>query len=142
MALPFFAIGPSLTVAKWTRWRHQSRREVRLTAHRANPVMGTNAAGQPILGPENFYITVTNASHDREIVVTHMWIETTPPLHIHDPGLPVRLRYSAPWETIVPVDQVPGDPELVPWLARARLAPDDKTVKGRPTALLTSATDS
>lgn len=82
---------------------------MRLTVHRANEVIGYNADRQPILGRENLYVTVTNASRDRDIVVTHMWLDTKPPVHIHDPALPVRLRYRAPWETVVPVDQVPTD---------------------------------
>ena len=133
MPFPFVAIGPSVTVARWLRDWHQSRRKVRLTVHRANEVTGTDAAGQPIPGRENFYVTVTNASHDRDIVVTHMWLDTKPPIHIHDPALPVRLRHSAPWATTVPVDDVSADArEMVPWLARCRLSPDGKTVKSRP----------
>lgn len=133
MPFPFFAIGPTLTVAGWLRERHQSRRKVRLTVHRANEVTGFNAARQPILGRENFYVTVTNASRDRDVVVTHIWLDTKPPVHIHDPALPVRLRYSAPWEAVVPVDEVPADAwEMVPWFARCRLSPDDKTIKSRP----------
>lgn len=132
MPFPFFAIGPSLTIAGWARERHQFRRKVRLTVHRANEVTGFDAARQPILGRENFYVTITNASRDRDIVVTHVWLDTQPPVHVHDPALPVRLRYGAPSETVVPLDQVPGPAEVVPWLARCRLAPDDKTVKSRP----------
>jgi hypothetical protein len=131
MPFPIFAIGPSVSIAGRLRDWHQSRRKVRLTVHRAFEVTGTNAAGQPILGRENFYLTLTNASRDRDIVVTHMWLDTKPPVHVLD-AFPVRLRYSAPWETVVPVDQVPGDLEQVPWLARARLSPDDKTLRSRP----------
>jgi hypothetical protein len=133
MAFPFVAIGPSLTFLGWLRERQQSRRKVRLTVHRANEVVGVDpVTRQPRLGRENYYITVTNVSHERDIVVTHVWLETKPPVHIHDPTLPVRLRYSVPWETAVAVDDVPSPSEEVPWLARCQLAPDDKIVKSRP----------
>jgi hypothetical protein len=130
---PFFAIGPSLTIAGWIRERHQSRRKVRLTVHCANAVVGIDlATQQTILGRENYYITITNASRDRDIVVTHVWLDTTPRMGVVDAALPVRLRYSAPWETVVPVDKVAAPKDQVPWLARCQLAPDDKIVKSRP----------
>jgi hypothetical protein len=81
---------------------------------------------------DSYFVTITNASRDRDIVVTHVWIATDPPVHIRDPALPVRLRYSAPWETSVPVMRVPADPAKVPWLARCQLSPDDKVVKSTP----------
>lgn len=133
MPFPFFALGPSLTVAGWMRERHQSRRKVKLTVHRANEVTGYTPSRQPILGRENFYVTVTNASRDREVVVTHVWLDTKPSVHVHDPGLPVRLRHSAPWETVIPLTDVPADAaEMVPWLGRCQLSPDNKIVKSRP----------
>jgi hypothetical protein len=81
---------------------------------------------------DSYFITITNASRDRDIVATHVWLETDPPVHVHDPGLPVRLEHSAPWETSVPVKDVPAEPEEVFWLARCLLAPDDKVIKSRP----------
>jgi hypothetical protein len=81
---------------------------------------------------DSYFITITNASRDRDIVVTHVWIDTEPPVHIEDPDLPVRLEHSAPWEMSIPVSDVPADPERVPWLARCMLSPDDKVVKSRP----------
>jgi hypothetical protein len=75
---------------------------------------------------------VTNSSPERDIVVTHIWFDTYPELHVHDPDLPVRLRYSEPWETSVEVARVPADPSKALWLARCLLAPDDKVVKSQP----------
>jgi hypothetical protein len=90
MPFPIFAIGPSLTIAGWIRERHQSRRKVRLTVHCANEVVGVDpATRQPILGRENYYITITNASRDRDIVVTHVWLDTTPRVGVVDVALPV-----------------------------------------------------
>lgn len=132
MPFPFFTVGPSVTIAKWARERHQARRKVGLTVHRGFEVVGVNAAGQPVTGKENYYVGVVNASHEREIEVTHAWIDTDPPLHIFDPDLPKRLKHSARFEMAVPVDRVVGDPALVPWLARVQLSPDDRIVKSKP----------
>src|SRR5689334_1509144 len=133
MPFPTFAIGPGLSVARWMRERHQSRRKVRLTVHRGFAVTGFDANGQPILGDENLYVTVTNASRDRDIEVTHVWLDTKPQVHVLDPGLPVRLRYSARWETVIPITDVPAYALAeVEWLARCDLSPDDKTVKSKP----------
>jgi len=134
---PFFAVGPTLTVTGWARERHQSRRKVKLTVHRAYKLLafGSIGGGEPITAGEDFwFITVTNASSDRDIVVTHIWIEaeTDARVDVFDSALPVRLKYSAPWETSIPVAKVPGDPERIPWQARCLLSPDDKIVKSRP----------
>jgi hypothetical protein len=135
MASPTFLIGPALGVGRWARQLHQRRRKVKLTVHRAvhvGPMASFGATATIAFPDEHFFITVTNASHEREIVVTHVWLDTEPPIHVHDTALPVRLKHSAPWETSVPVAGVPGDLERVPWLARCLLSPDDKIVKSRP----------
>jgi hypothetical protein len=92
MAFPTFVIGPAFGMLGWIRDRHQSRRKVRLTVHRAHQVLVTAARpGQALqTGVENYYVTVTNASRDRDIVVTHVWLDTTPPLQVFDADLPVR----------------------------------------------------
>jgi hypothetical protein len=77
---------------------------VKLTVHRADlqgPIW--SFGGGPIVSmkTDSYFITITNASRDRDIMVTHIWIETEPPVHVNDPDLPVRLKYSAPWETSV-----------------------------------------
>lgn len=134
MPFPDFLIGPGITIARWARGVHQSRRKVKLTVHRAVEHHTYGFIGDEILEgtTDNYFITVTNASKDRDIVVTHVWLATEPPVHVHDVDLPVRLRYSAPWETSVPVSDVPADPDEVPWLARCQLSPDDKVIKSRP----------
>jgi hypothetical protein len=48
--------------------------------------------GDAIIGggtTDSYVINITNASHDRDIVVTHIWIESDPPTHIED--IPPRL---------------------------------------------------
>ena len=71
-------------------------------------------------GEEAYYITVTNASAERDIVVTHVWVESDPPIHILDSGLPVRLKYDSPWETSVPVAFLPTGTAEVEYLARCQ----------------------
>jgi hypothetical protein len=134
--LPFLAVGPSLTVVGWARTWQQSRRKVKLTVHRAYKVEVLFAVGD---GPlvevesENYYITVTNASRNRDIEVTHVWLDTTPkPVHVFDPDLPVRLKYSAQWATAVPVSSLPDGTTNVAWLARCQVSPDGKVIKSRP----------
>lgn len=134
MAFPTFVIGPAFGLLGWVRDRHQSRRKVRLTVHRAYAVSAlvVGPGGSVQTGSENYYVTVTNASRDRDIVVTHVWLDTTPPLQVFDPDLPVRLKHSAVWETVVPVDDIPAGTTDVEWLARCQVSPDDKVVKSRP----------
>jgi len=132
MPFPFFAVGPSIALAGRVRDWQQSRRRVRLTVHRAFPVTGFTPVGEPITsGQEHFYVNVTNTSKQRDIVVTHLWFAAGPERHIFDPDLPKRLPYDAPWETAVPVKDVPASPEDALWLARARLS-TGQVVKSRP----------
>jgi hypothetical protein len=86
----------------------------------------------PQLGRENYYITITNASRDRDIVVTHVWFDTPVQTQVFDQALPIRLRHGAPWETVVPVDDVAAAKDEALWLARCQLSPDDKVVKSKP----------
>ena len=94
----------------------QKRRRVRLTLHRAS-FCNT--------GRECYFFTVTNVSHDREIEVTHVWIDgpTQIPAIQPDRPLPKRLKPDESWETWIDVAKVPptlqGD---VFTLGRARLS--------------------
>jgi hypothetical protein len=140
MPPPTFLIGPSLSLLGWARRWHKRRRKVKLTVHRgyetyALAAIATSAAGPSEIieaGGERYYVTVTNASQSRSIVVTHVWFETEPRVDVLDPELPARLKYSDPWETSVPVDEVPADADDALWLARCLLSPDDKVVKSKP----------
>jgi hypothetical protein len=132
MPFPFFFIGPGMTLLKWAREWEQKRRKVALTVHVAHEVTGEDAQGRPILGRENYYVGIVNRSQERDIVVTHVWFDTEPPLHVNDPDLPKRLAYDARWETPVPSTAVAAPRDQVPFLARCQLSPDDKIVKSRP----------
>jgi hypothetical protein len=98
LAFPDFIISPSLALVRWARELHQSRRKVKLTVHRADLIQTYAIIGDETIGSttDSYSITITNASRDRDIVVTHVWIDTDPPVHVHDRELPVRLQYSAP----------------------------------------------
>jgi hypothetical protein len=134
VALPTFLVGPTWKIVEWARDAQQRRRKVNLTVHRADLQGPIFARGDQIVDiqTDSYFINITNASHDRDIVVTHIWIESEPPVHIHDADLPLRLQHSALWSTSVAVEEVPADPEAVPWLARCRLSPDGKVIKSRP----------
>ena len=55
-------------------------------------------------------------------------------VHVIDDKLPVRLKYSEPWETSISVDDVPANGDEALWLARCLLSPDDKVIsRGRGT---------
>lgn len=133
MPFPTFVLGPTLRILGWARDRHQQRRKVKLTVHRAwkLPSWGPAEVAEE-RARENYYVTVTNASRDRDIVVTHVWLGTIPPIHVLDQALPVRLKHSAVWETTVPVADIPEVTTDVEWLARCQVSPDDKVVKSRP----------
>jgi hypothetical protein len=129
---PSFLVAPALGFAR--SW-NQNRRKVRLTVHQARPIeayIGIPSVTASSDDSDIYCVTVTNASKERDVVVTHVWFATQPEVHIPDEELPVRLKYSEPWETYIPVDAVPAPVSEVGWLARCNLAPDDKVVKSRP----------
>jgi hypothetical protein len=92
------------------------RRRVRLLVHKAHFIES---------GRECYFINLTNLSLDRDIEVTHIWIDTTPQVHVLQPDrpLPKRLRPDETWETWVEVRLIPKNAgEKVYGLARARLS--------------------
>ena len=131
MPFPWATIPASASLLRWLREREQAKRKVSFTVHRAFPV--DVSSGQPVAtGPEHFYVNVTNASHDRDVNVTHIWFDSTPPLYVQDRDLPKRLAYGASWETAVPLSEVPGDPDEALWLARCRLSHSKKVIRSKP----------
>jgi hypothetical protein len=72
-----------------------------------------------------FFVNVTNLAPDRDVEVTHVWIESTPKAHVIHPmrPLPARLRPRESWETWVYFDQLPAiATEDAYGLARVRLS--------------------
>jgi hypothetical protein len=113
----------------------QRRRKVRLTVHRAfvgGPFMSWGGPAVALPDEEYVFVRVINDSQDRDVVITSVWFATTPPVHISDPGLPVRLRYSDRWETSAAAKSIPAGTAHIEFLARCRVSPDDKIIKSRP----------
>jgi hypothetical protein len=73
---------------------------------------------------EAYFLNVQNASPEREITVTHVWIATEPPVHAVARQLPAQIKPGAQWETWIPVNDVPAGTENVERLGRARLGND------------------
>jgi hypothetical protein len=63
-------------------------------AYQVTPVASFGGETTMTVDSDNYYITATNASHDRDIVVTHIWFDTSPRVDAIDSDLPVRLAYS------------------------------------------------
>jgi hypothetical protein len=132
MVVPTFLAGPLIG---WLRDLHQAKRKVKLTVHRAitqAPAFAIGDRPAVTIDLDNYHITVTNASRSRDIVVTHIWLDTSPPIPLVDGDLPRRLRYGDVWETAIAVSRIPVDVVDVEWLARCVITPDDKVIKSRP----------
>lgn len=72
-----------------------------------------------------FFIKVTNLFRDRDIEITHVWVETNPKVHILVPErpLPVRLKSYETWETWVEALSVPERLRNYPYdLGRVKLS--------------------
>lgn len=71
------------------------------------------------------FINLTNLSVDREVEITHVWMETSPRTHVTSDArpLPVRLRPAESWETWVYFDEFPSIPDPgIYQMARVRLS--------------------
>ena len=79
-------------------------------------------------GPECYFINVRNASPQREVEITHVWVANDNEIHILNPArpLPRLLKPEESWETWIPVTHLPEKiRENAYSLARVRLS-DDK----------------
>ncbi len=127
------------------RWR-QRRVDVYLRVHRAwfastpDPYRTTTTTLAPDLGLERecYFLNVQNASPEREVTLTHVWIASEPPVDALAKPLPARIKPGSQWETWIPVDDVPTGTENVERLGRARLG-DDTEVKSVPRTHVPSA---
>ena len=82
----------------------------------------------------HIYLTVTNLSRSREIEVTHVWLDTQPPISAlnNERPLPIRLVADQIWETWIPVSSVPSHEfHKILKLGRIRLS-DGRIIKSRP----------
>lgn len=79
------------------------------------------------------FLTLTNLSRSREVEVTHVWLDTAPPLDSNRPErrLPRRLQPDETWETSLFLDGMPEPAPRDPIpLARARLS-SGRTLRAR-----------
>jgi len=74
----------------------QRRVEVHLRVHRAEFVTAPERG-------ECYFLNVFNASPERAVTVTHVWIESEPATHAIVKPLPARIEPGAQWETWVVV---------------------------------------
>jgi hypothetical protein len=96
--------------------KYNSQRKVRFTIHRA--FFQTNRV-------ECLFLTVTNLSVDRDIELTHIYLEGSTQVNVKqtDRPLPVRLKPDEIWETFIKVQNVPPDILVSPYnKGRARLS--------------------
>ena len=122
------------------RWR-QRRVDVHLRVHRAWFVSAPESfrsprgvlASDPVSRGECYFLNVQNASPEREVTVTHVWIASEPSVHAVARPLPARLAPGAQWETRIPVEDVPSDAQNVERPGRARLG-DDTEIRSVPRA--------
>ncbi len=71
-----------------------------------------------------YFINLTNLSENREIEVTHIWLESEPEVYILNPQrrLSKRLKPDESWETWIEVERIPEPIRNNPYdLFRARL---------------------
>jgi hypothetical protein len=90
------------------------RRHVQVLVHRANFAATGRAC---------YFVNVTNLSHERDVVITHVYFDTVPQVHAltNERPLPVRLKPDDPWETWVEAERLPANEETFT-LARVRLS--------------------
>jgi TIR domain len=96
--------------------RPAGRRRLRLTVH----VAVFDHSGELC-----YFLNATNLSKEREIEITHVWLDASPPVHALQSSrrLPKRLKPDETWETWIPfrdVGMVPVNEALR--LGRARLS--------------------
>jgi hypothetical protein len=62
------------------------------------------------LGEPCFFVNVTNLSSNRDVEITHVWVESAPniPVLNGDRPLPRRLKPDESWETWLSFAQVPS----------------------------------
>lgn len=92
------------------------RRHLRFLMHRASFVS---------TGREAYFFNLTNLSRHREVEVTHVWLDSAPPVSGSRPDrmLPKRLLPDETWETWIYLSDVPQEARLRPSeIAFARLS--------------------
>ena len=105
-------------------WLFVGRRRLRVEVHKAY-FLGN--------AEECIFVTVTNLSRERELVITHVFFECEPQVHVLRPErlLPKRLKPEEPWETWIKTAALPAqERERAHLLARVRLS-NGRVVKSK-----------
>lgn len=117
--------------------RHEQRTEVRLRVHRAlllAPRLSRERYTQGYSAPPEdkdcYFLNVWNASPQRRVQVTHVWVETPGHLAVLTRPLPVTIEPGEQWETWVEATDLPGG-LVVEEVARAQLA-DGTVLRSEP----------
>jgi hypothetical protein len=86
--------------------RHDERIEVHLQVHRADLHL---LNGKRVPPTECFFLNVWNASAERRVQVTHIWIEIEgSQMHVLARPLPATIEPQHQWETWVEADSLPS----------------------------------
>ena len=71
------------------------------------------------------FINATNLSRNRDVEITHVWIDCEPKIHVINPSrpLPKRLKPDETWATWIELSRIPTISQENPYtLARAKLS--------------------
>jgi len=114
----------SFAVGVYTAWYAANRRRVSVLVHHGFFM------GQP--SRSFYFVKVTNLSRHRDIVITHVWFATNPPVYLllAERPLPARLRPDETWEGWADAATL-ADASNVERSGRVRLA-NGRTVKSLP----------
>ena len=96
---PMADVGVPLRIADRLRAFQQARRRLRVLVHRGYLEDGS----VPF-----YFMKVTNLSSARDVVITNVWFEAAPPVHLLLPErpLPKRLRPDETWEAWIPATEL------------------------------------
>lgn len=56
-----------------------------------------------------YFLNIYNASPEREVTITHIWLDSSPRVQVLTKPLPVRVLPRHQWETFVEAAVVPGN---------------------------------
>ena len=124
--------GIVLEITDRLRAFQQARQRLRVLVHRGF-LQG---------GPVPFYfVKVTNLSSARDVVITHVWFEAAPPVHLllKERPLPKRLRPDETWEAWMPAADLAHDPDVERSGRVLMTAKRNRVVKSRPNTDVPSA---
>ncbi len=125
-------VGILLEIADRLRAVQQARQRLRVLVHRAYFQGGS----VPF-----YFVKVTNLSSSRDVVITHVWFEAAPPVHLllQERPLPKRLRPDETWEAWMPAADLAHAPDVERSGRVLMTAKRNRVVKSRPNTDIPSA---